>query len=364
MDYLFIAPFPDNDVHTGNSLPVKLIFDKLILNGSTVKLLNLNKRRNITFANKIYRVLQIINLLIKVLAIRNKNYKCIYITIAESNYGIFRDFVLFIILKKKAKYINIHLLGGKNLDLIFQKKGIFFKVYKYFANKFNSIIVEGNSQKETFLKLGKLNNIYIVPNFSENYLFSTFNHINNKFENVQKIKIVFLSNMLEGKGHIELAKAISNLPPDYIDRFEVDFIGNLLSENNLFYKLIQNQENIRIHGPLYGLDKKQYLENAHIFCLPTYYPFEGQPFSIIEAYAAGCYVITCNHSGIPQIFNNHENGIYVIQKSYIDLMEKLIEIADSPLSLKNIALNNFALAKKEYTSDNYLIKIKNALENH
>ena len=64
-----------------------------------------------------------------------------------------------------------------------------------------------------------------------------------------------------------------------------------------------------------GTQKKDLYSNAHIFCLPTYYPWEGQPFCILEAYAAGCVVITTNHSGISQVFKDGINGIEVEKKS-------------------------------------------------
>jgi glycosyltransferase involved in cell wall biosynthesis len=51
-----------------------------------------------------------------------------------------------------------------------------------------------------------------------------------------------------------------------------------------------------------GPGKKNLFSEAHIFCLPTYYPYEGQPIAILEAFASGCVVITTNHSGISDFF--------------------------------------------------------------
>lgn len=48
---------------------------------------------------------------------------------------------------------------------------------------------------------------------------------------------------------------------------------------------------------------------SHVFVLPTYYLFEGQPIGIIEAYAAGCVVVTTRHSNICDIFSGSINGI-------------------------------------------------------
>ena len=37
------------------------------------------------------------------------------------------------------------------------------------------------------------------------------------------------------------------------------------------------------HGVVRGAHKIEFLRRAHVFVLPTWYPWEGQPMSIIEA---------------------------------------------------------------------------------
>ena len=61
--------------------------------------------------------------------------------------------------------------------------------------------------------------------------------------------------------------------------------------------------------PLGRLDFKDIvslLGQAEIYCLPTEYP-EGFPTSVLEAAAAGCYVITTNRGG---------SGELILDKSY------------------------------------------------
>jgi glycosyltransferase involved in cell wall biosynthesis len=50
------------------------------------------------------------------------------------------------------------------------------------------------------------------------------------------------------------------------------------------------------------------LEQAHVLVLPTWYPWEGQPLSIIEAMAYGTPVISTEHAGIPEQIVHNQTG--------------------------------------------------------
>ena len=87
-----------------------------------------------------------------------------------------------------------------------------------------------------------------------------------------------------------------------------------------------------------GKKKRDLLENCDIFILPTNYPYEGQPISILEAYASSCAVITCNHSWIPDIFEDGTNGMYVNFNNSTDISSKIRSIfadTDRLIDMKN-----------------------------
>ena len=98
-----------------------------------------------------------------------------------------------------------------------------------------------------------------------------------------------------------------------------------------------------------GEAKRSLFAGAHVFCLPTYYPYEGQPISILEAYAAGCSVITTDHSGIFDIFADGVNGYAVEKQSARSLATALRRALDSPGELRSMAIGNLATARQRYT---------------
>ena len=117
-------------------------------------------------------------------------------------------------------------------------------------------------------------------------------------------------------------------------------------------------------GPLYGSERFHYLREAHIFCLPSFHPYgEGQPLSILEAYAAGCLVITTDIGGIPDIFKDGANGFFVQRRSVEDLRRTIREILNSPRKeLLKIALYNAEYAKREFTKKRFEKDIKACFE--
>ena len=139
------------------------------------------------------------------------------------------------------------------------------------------------------------------------------NNIAHKFNSPEKINILFLSNLVREKGYEVVLDAFLSLPQAISTRAELHFAGKFYStrERNTFAFKIKDRSNIFYHGPLNGEKKRNLLQQSHVFCLPTFTKFEGQPISILEAYASGCIVLTTANGGINEIFTNGTNGFLV-----------------------------------------------------
>jgi glycosyltransferase involved in cell wall biosynthesis len=125
---------------------------------------------------------------------------------------------------------------------------------------------------------------------------------------------------------------------------------------------LKNEPNITYHGSVKGEVKKNLYQQAHIFCLPTYYPYEGQPFCIVEAYAGGCCVVTTNHSGIRNVFLDRFNGYEVEKKSVPALIEMIENCSNNRQELLQFGLNNLQNAKDKFTQKRYLESVKAVLK--
>jgi glycosyltransferase involved in cell wall biosynthesis len=145
-----------------------------------------------------------------------------------------------------------------------------------------------------------------------------------------------------------------NLDNDTKTKISVDFAGEFesVSEREAFLRNIQLYDKIHYHGLVTGNDKKKLLYSSHVFCLPTSL-FEGQPISILEAYASGCVVLTTVPDGIADIFTDGING-FKIQKKCPDSITTVIDkILLNSETMYPIAVNNRNLADTKFRQSIY-----------
>jgi glycosyltransferase involved in cell wall biosynthesis len=293
---LFIGPLPPPI--DGQSKATAAGFDALNSKSHLVVIdLNRNSLRR-DFVAQILRIFTILLVFIKVFYYRFR-VNSIYLSISESTLGNIKDIIIYILLIGKLNNLTIQMLGGSGINSIVNNKKFISKVNKFFISKFSGVIVEGKFGKRIFQNFLPDHKINIINNFSDEFLFISDDDFHNKFKTFEKINILYLSNMIKEKGYYELAEAFINLPVDYKNYFSINFVGcfSSNSEKNIFLKMVANEKNINYLGPfLDGVDKKNLYLQSHIFCLPTYYPYEGQPISILEAYATGCVVMTTMHA--------------------------------------------------------------------
>lgn len=361
MKILFIAPLPPP--LNGQSLAANTI--RLKLNTlNDIKIVNMAKLQPKTLKDRLYRYVEVAGFLLQVL-IKQYNCKLIYLTISESIAGNIKDICIYLLCFHKLKYMFIHMLGGAGMKNILDKNVVLSKLNKFFINRMRGVIVEGQPQAHTFSRLISKDKIHIIPNFAEDYLFLSENEIKNKFSNIEPIRILFLSNLLYGKGHNELANAFIELSDDLKKRVKVIFVGGFEfdEQKTEFLDKISNHENLIYWGNFVtGNEKRTLYSESHIFCLPTYYPYEGQPISILEAYATGCVVITTNHSGIPDIFSNEINGFEVQKKSSASIKVVIEQILNNPTQLLSLALANNKIADTKYRTSVFCNNLNSVFE--
>jgi len=309
------------------------------------------------------RILELLPILVKVLLSRSKA-DAIYLSLSESTLGNIKDILIYLLLTGKLAKLTIQMLGGSGMNLILNKGDALSKINKLFMRKMNGVIVEGENGRRIFSGAFPPEKIFIVENFADEYLFSLPQEIENKFKTASTIQILYLSNMITEKGCFDLAMAYLDLPSHIKRTFTLKFVGGFpeATERSLFLKMISSDSSIEYLGNFIdGFEKKQLYLASHIFCLPTYYPYEGQPISILEAYATGCVVITTMHGGIPDIFTDRINGFSVVPKCTDSIKNALIHIAENRSMLQDIALNNLQKAESNYRISRYKREFVNAI---
>ena len=347
MTVLFIGPLPDPI--TGHSLACKVFLEEL-QKFEEVEVINVSKRGYRQGVDSLRRVYEVLSYLWQAWW-KKRAADILYLTTSESVAGNLKDLLLFCVCFRQLGSMAIHLHGGAGMRELLHPRNVLLRgINAFFLRRLGAVIVLGERQVDIFSGLVSRDRIHVVPNFAEDEIFVEPEHVHAKFTRTIPLRILFLSNLLPGKGHEELLEAYRLVDETTRARLEIDFAGAFQSakEEEAFRRGIEPFSNVRFHGVVRGQKKVELFQRAHVFCLPTYYPYEGQPISILEAYAAGCAVITTDHSGIFDIFRDGHNG-YAVQKRSGSAIRSAIGRCLADFA----ALEQMALANLQYALENH-----------
>ena len=169
--------------------------------------------------------------------------------------------------------------------------------------------------------------------------------------NRNTIRLLFLSNMIKTKGYWDALEAIHLLNQQGV-QCEARFAGRWLSNDDRiqFEAYTKKHGLIKIVKHLGPVSDREHVKNLHlwadVFLLPTYYPTEAQPLVLLEAMNAGTPIVTTAHSGIPEMIQDNQEGLFVPAQSAKNIAEAISTMAhpDSWLRLSKNAHTKFNAA--------------------
>ena len=294
-----------------------------------------------------------------------------YFTISQTKGGNLRDLMIFKLLEFQHKKCLIHLHGGYYRQLVENDMSGWQRKANYRAiKKLAGAIVLSKSLKNIFEGMIDDDKIFVVENCIDDQYLLSDQEIKEKLtalENKKVLHVLWLSNFIRSKGYsfvLEMAKA----EKERVDgggekRFHFDFAGKFFEESEKEYfesYIMKNklEKYVTYHGIVEGEKKRELLKFCDIFTLPTRYPKEGQPISILEAMGNGMVIITTDHAGIPDIVKKDINGIIVERNdTVVQLYKKLLNIPNREYVA--IGDTNRECCKVNYRQKNYINNLSN-----
>jgi glycosyltransferase involved in cell wall biosynthesis len=257
----------------------------------------------------------------------------------------------------------VHLHGGTIGRDLFDRYPVWRRINASFIRRLGGVIVSGVSHVEIFSGMIDPRQIHTVPNCAEDDLFVEESAIFDKFARRRPLRVLYLSSMTIDKGYLDLADAWFSLTPDLRALIQLDFAGRFESDADRaeFEGRISGVEGIAYHGLVDRERKRCLFAEAHVFCLPTRMS-EGQPISILEAYAAGCVVLTTDKPGIRDVFTDGVNGFQVIERSPASIGAVLTGALENVDRLRQIALGNRRIAGTRHRTATFTAALSRILE--
>jgi glycosyltransferase involved in cell wall biosynthesis len=359
MKVLFLGPLPPPI--NGHSLASRVLLEALVRDHE-VDVIDLGRDSAHTGAVSGRRIRAVVDVL-RAARTRRSDADAIYLTISESLAGNLKDLLIYLLCATQLRRICLHLHGGSIKRELFDRHRVLRHINAFFIKRVGAVIVCGRSHIEVFESMIAGERIHVIPNFAENDLFLTDEEMRAKWSKSGPLKILFLSGMVPRKGYLDLTTAYLELPPSIREEIQIDFAGQFESavHESSFAARIADVPNLRYHGVVAGAEKRQLFADAHVFCLPTAF-LEGQPISILEAYATGCVVVTTGQPGIRDIFSAGANGFEIEAGSSASIRAAIEQLLRERERLSAIGLQNRKLAATSFTTSLFSSAVAHVLE--
>lgn len=241
-----------------------------------------------------------------------------------SSYRVIRLFCL----PTRRRHLVYWVIGGCVADWI--KEG---RVEKGPYAAVDLFIVEGKNMQKTLAETG-FSNAIVVPNFKHiDYVPSGVCRTHER----APLRFVFLSRIIPEKGCDTIINAVKMLNETHRDKFSVDFWGPFESSyEKEFLAQIETLDNVKYKGFLDLRNQKNYdvLTEYDAMLFPTYWPGEGFPGIVIDAFVAGLPVIATDWSQNADIIKHGRTGVILKENSPEALRDAMLSFIDDKESIE------------------------------
>jgi glycosyltransferase involved in cell wall biosynthesis len=110
---------------------------------------------------------------------------------------------------------------------------------------------------------------------------------------------------------------------------------------------------VQWRGVVLGREKAQLLAHSDIFVFPTRYPYEGLPFALLEAMAAGLAIITTDHRCIGEVVNWGSAAVLVEAGDTSEIARQIVRLAHDRESRVAYGLAARQALLRAYTLDRW-----------
>lgn len=277
--------------------------------------------------------------------IKSGNYEIMHTTTSGAM-GTLRDYCLSKYCSKKGIKTIMHCRYGC-ISEDYAKSGILGSLLRKTMKQFDQIWVL-DSRSEQYLKsIPELaNKIHLTPNSIE--VDVTCDLSPKSYKN-----IAFVGNLIPSKGLYELVEAVVKSSDETI----LSVIGPGNEEVVQHIKELAGDKlgkNIIIVGPLPNEEAVKAIKTMDIIALPTYYPSEAFPISILEAMSYGKLVISTPRAAIKDMLTSLDGspcGILVRERSADDIVDAIKWCQENPLEADKLCQKAYEKVYNAYRTD-------------
>ena len=342
----------------GVSVMNKIIKESKLINDSfECDYINLATAKNIDDLQKglVYKYFLALGITFKaIFKMMFNRYDYVYITVFPWGFAFIKDSLIVLIAKifRLKPILHLHTHGFKRSA---DKSQFSKKLYKYVFKKVEVICLSPFLIED--VELIYRGAVYILPNGIPQVNFE-----NNYKVTQGPVKLLYLSNLIKGKGILLLINAVEKLVASgYSIMLRV--VG---SEGDLSYsdlKKLVNEKKletvVELVGPKFGDEKYTEFRNADVFILPSNYDTFG--LVLLEALQFGVPCISTNIGGIPDVLGGGR-GIVMNEISSEAVYLAVKQLLDNPEQRRRMSTLGYDYFKSHFTVNVFEKKLFNILD--
>ena len=218
-----------------------------------------------------------------------------------------------------------------------------------------AFIAISNAIRQHWIKKGidekKIYTIYNGVNFDDINEKREFNNFSDK------IKILMMGSISEGKGQQELVKAVSLLDKNIKKNIQVDIVGSgyAFAEENLKREISYNRLEDIVKFKGYDKDIRKKINNYDIGIICS--KAEGFGRVTIEYMHAGVCVIASDTGANPELIEENKNGLLYKKGNCYDLAKKIAFVCQNRSILEKIAREAMKIANSKFSTEIFVNNI-------
>lgn len=305
-----------SDKLDGQTVKTKILYDELISNsGWNICLVNTVDKKRHPFKVLFKMILNVLKC------------KDIIIIVSQNGRRFFFPILYFSVhLFKKRIYHNV--IGG-----CLQEDAKEYSNFPKYLNSFCVNWVESHLMKDELNKLGIMN-VEVLPNFKKLDNIKNIN-INGKVT----FKFCTFSRVIKEKGIEDAINAVVEINKKK-QRCTLDIYGSIDdSYKEEFEKIMQKApREINYKGVIPFSKSSTVLHEYYALLFPTYWPGEGCPGTVIDAFASGLPVIATNWNCNSEFIDNFKTGIIYPNDGINSLKEAIIWSMAHPKDMQKMSL--------------------------
>ena len=251
----------------------------------------------------------------------------VYVPIAQNTLGLLRDLLFLIPAVLLRRRLVVHVHGG-GLGAFYEATNpLMRRLLRATVGRASRVIVLGDALRATVREFVRSERVVVLPNGKDD----SFGFPPQRLAR-SCVRVLYLGNLIESKGFLDVLRAAERLIAEGVD-LRVDLAGayaGAAEEQRTAPLVARLGDRVSVHGAVDGARKQALLANADVFVFPTYYPYEGHPYVILEAMAAGLPVIATRHAAIPETVIDGETGLLVAPRDLDALTDAMRRSCTQP----------------------------------